>query len=515
MLEFPGGVATLGETADGWRAALADLGYPPEKTLPAQVFGFPAHAVALGPYFLDVHETTNRWWAEFCRDTGAPPPPHWVRADGEDRAASTVATSSSSRPAPVGERAKPSMQFPGMDVVPPEGWEDRPVTWVSFLEAEAFCRWCGARLPTEAEWEAAARAPGPGETALRRFPFGDRLDPAAPAANYAGARNAPRVVAANPDPPRLGGHGKKLPRLTPVGAFPEGRSAHGVHDLAGNAMELTSSPFLAYPGWSRETGPASLPMDDRESFSPDLVVARGGHFLSNDLLILSWMRRGVAREARFESVGFRRAASAVRGKDLMDAMPRKALEARLSDTGAALPDERERSRFPTLHVDDSSFYTAVRKGGWDDARGVPARARWIAASARATRSFHSTEACRGLEAGPEGLLLGWFRTDVPLARPHVPAGEYWVVYRAADDAASTGPVASGVSLRPFGTPGRIRLDEAAFLFRPFETGTTIVVDPVANAVDVTLAFIPGDDAGARLLAAFRVTAAPGALEGFR
>ncbi|HYC75991.1 MAG TPA: SUMF1/EgtB/PvdO family nonheme iron enzyme, partial [Planctomycetota bacterium] len=420
MIEVPGGKYEIGENPDVWTKVLGTLGYKADKKLPAQVYGTPRHTVTLEGFYLDRNEVTNRWWAAYCRDTGAAPPPHWVSAENPADAMKTPDPEGGPRrPAPQGRSAAPSKEFPGMAKVPAEGTEDCPVTWINYLEAEAFAKWCGARVPTEFEWEAAARAPGAGEKTRRQFPFGDLLDRAKAQVNYAAAGDDPRVKAMYEKTggvPPMGGNQKKLPRVTPVGVFAEGRSALGFNDLAGNAMEMTSSPFVAYPKWEMDKGPACLPMEDKESFSPELISARGGHFLSNDLLILTWMRRGIGREAKFESVGFRRAASKVRGKDVVEAMPAKSWEAKLSDTGEALADEKKAgSRFPRIAFEDASTYSAVKKGGWNEEKQIPARASWMVAASRTTREFSDPAKIRHLAKDLKGaVLLGWFRTDVPL-----------------------------------------------------------------------------------------------------
>jgi formylglycine-generating enzyme required for sulfatase activity len=88
------------------------------------------------------------------------------------------------------------------------------VVGVSWFEAEAYARLAGARLPTESEWERAAR----GEDG-RRYPWGDAWDPAR-AHHRGGARHT-----------------------LPVGCFPSGRSPHGLWDAAGNVWEWTADPF--------------------------------------------------------------------------------------------------------------------------------------------------------------------------------------------------------------------------------------------------------------------------------
>ncbi len=101
-----------------------------------------------------------------------------------------------------------------------------PVQHVCFFEAEAFARWSGGRLPTEAEWEKAA-AWDPATRRSRTHPWGEAL---------------PGPGRANLDQTALG--------PAPVGSYPAGASAYGVEQLLGDVYEWTSSPFSGYPGYS-------------------------------------------------------------------------------------------------------------------------------------------------------------------------------------------------------------------------------------------------------------------------
>ena len=100
-----------------------------------------------------------------------------------------------------------------------------PVAHVSWFEADAFARFDGGRLPTEQEWERAARH-DPTTGVARRYPWGDAAP--TPARANLGLRRA------GPDP---------------VGSHPSGASAYGVEQLAGDVYEWTSSPFAPYPGF--------------------------------------------------------------------------------------------------------------------------------------------------------------------------------------------------------------------------------------------------------------------------
>lgn len=157
---------------------------------------------------------------------------------------------------------------------------DYPVTFVNYDDAVAYCRFRGARLPTEAEFERAARG-----VAGRIYPWGDLYNDRA--ANHG-------RLALLPNAPDDG-----YPELSPVGAFPVGRTPEGVLDLAGNAAEWVADAYRERYGDRRPRAGAA-----------DQRVVRGGSYESAPPFLRGAARRGVARDTVSPTIGFRCARSA-------------------------------------------------------------------------------------------------------------------------------------------------------------------------------------------------------------
>ena len=160
-----------------------------------------------------------------------------------------------------------------------------PVIHVCWHEARAFCRWAGRRLPTEAEWELAASGePDPGGAGFsprkRRYPWGDDFP-------------APRR--ANLDWQAMG--------CVDVGAHPEGESAFGCRQMAGNVWEWTSSDFLPFPGFTPDPY-----KDYSQPLFGDTKVFRGGCWVTRSRLIRNNYRNYNTPDRRDLWVGFRTCA---------------------------------------------------------------------------------------------------------------------------------------------------------------------------------------------------------------
>jgi iron(II)-dependent oxidoreductase len=200
---IPGGPFTMGTSTEPW--ALDN-----ER---------PAHPVTVPGFYLDTTPVTNAAYAEFIADGGYDDPRWWPPAGWDHRQKAGLA-------APLYWRREGSgwvrTRFGVTETVPPA----EPVMHVCWYEAQAYAAWAGRRLPTEAEWEKAARY-DPATGRSRRFPWGDE-DPTPDRANL----------------------GQRHLQPAPAGSYPQGASPAGVRQLIGDVWEWTASDFLPYPGFT-------------------------------------------------------------------------------------------------------------------------------------------------------------------------------------------------------------------------------------------------------------------------
>jgi formylglycine-generating enzyme required for sulfatase activity len=203
----------------------------------------PRHRVRLSAYAMDLYEVTTGRYARFLSAGGRKPPLLWEQVDAGIHG-------------------------------------DRPVIGVDWNDADAYCRWAGKRLPTEAEWEKAAR--GSDE---RRYPWGNH-EPAPDLANYAlGARFSYSQV------------------LTPVGRYEKGKSPYGIYDMAGNVWEWMQD---WYEGNYYERSPEHDPIGPEQG---QFKVLRGGSWSELPKYLLTYGRFKLPPNTRNSYTGFRCAKS--------------------------------------------------------------------------------------------------------------------------------------------------------------------------------------------------------------
>jgi iron(II)-dependent oxidoreductase len=159
---------------------------------------------------------------------------------------------------------------------------EHPVTGVSWFEAEAYAKFAGRRLPTEAEWEKAASWDA-STGSKRRYAWGDE---------------APDAARAN--------FGRRRWGTTPVTAHPQGASAAGCLDMTGNVWEWTSTPFAGFPGFE----PFPYPEYSQEWFDGDHRVLKGGSWATSPPVLRTSFRNFFRRPFRIAFAGLRLAEDA-------------------------------------------------------------------------------------------------------------------------------------------------------------------------------------------------------------
>ncbi|HEY7598246.1 MAG TPA: ergothioneine biosynthesis protein EgtB [Actinophytocola sp.] len=228
---IPAGTFTMGTSVDPW--ALDN-----ER---------PSHDVHVDAYFIDTAPVTNSAYAEFIA-AGGYDDERWWSAEGwayRVKAGLTAPRFWKRSGGSGGDRWLRD-KFGVVEPIPP----DEPVVHVCFHEARAYAAWAGKRLPTEAEWEKAARF-DPATGRSRRYPWGDE-DPGPQHANLGQRHLSP----------------------APVGAYPAGVSPSGVHQLIGDVWEWLDTDFHGYPGF------AAFPYREYSEvfFGGDYKMLRGGSF---------------------------------------------------------------------------------------------------------------------------------------------------------------------------------------------------------------------------------------------
>ena len=198
----------------------------------------PAHEVILDAFYIDVYEVTNEEYGKYIEATGAAKPSFWENAD---------------------------FNHP-----------KQPVVGVTWKGAQKYCQWKNMRLPTEAEWEKAARGKRP-----VKFPWGDE-PPNETRLNYDNLMN----------------------KTTEVGSYPSGKSDYGVHDMSGNVSEWVQDWHdPEYYLFSPKENP---PGPKKGSYK----IIRGGNWRSNADDVSLTYRNATVPKIKNTTVGFRCVKSA-------------------------------------------------------------------------------------------------------------------------------------------------------------------------------------------------------------
>jgi formylglycine-generating enzyme required for sulfatase activity len=316
MVWVPGGEFTMGTDSD--------LGWPDEK---------PAHRVRVDGFWMDQTDVTNAQFREFVEATGyvttaeKPPdaeemlrqlPPGTPRPPKENLVPGSLVFTPTTGPVPVKGpnvhrqwwkwTAGANWRHPEGPGSSLEGRDDHPVVHVSWFDALAYAKWAGKRLPTEAEWECAAR----GGLENKPYVWGDdRPTDTNIRANLWQGRFPYRNTAAD-----------GYERTSPVKAFePNG---YGLYDMSGNVWQWCSD-WYQIDLYRQRAGQEVIvnPTGPQKSFDPrqpnaPLRVQKGGSFLCNDTYCTRYRpsaRHGCTPDTGMSHIGFRCALSASKSQE--------------------------------------------------------------------------------------------------------------------------------------------------------------------------------------------------------
>jgi formylglycine-generating enzyme len=280
----------------------------------------PAHLVQVQGFWMDQHDVTNAEFSKFIEATGYVTtaerkidwedlkkelPPGTPKPDDSALAAGALVFTQTSGPVPLNDLSAWWRWVHGANWRHPEGpessiqgRENHPVVQVSWHDAAAYAQWAGKRLPTEAEWEFAAR----GGLEAKRYVWGDEFKP--------GGKYMANTYQGQFPVKDTGEDG--FAGTSPVGSFPA--NAYGLYDMAGNVWQWCSDWYRADSNMEAASknvcrnpvGPAES-YDPGDPYSPKRVV-KGGSFLCNPDYCESYRpsaRRGTPPDTGSSHTGFR------------------------------------------------------------------------------------------------------------------------------------------------------------------------------------------------------------------
>ena len=283
MVKVPAGEFIMGSNNTGEAQAGKEFG----NAKPWYLDEHPQRKVKTPAYFLDQFEVTNGQYREFVHKAQHAPPTLWV-----DNGYILSLKMEKLAPLDVEQLRRLVTKVFHLDVDTTKmdkeqllkAVKDRlvvmdklPVTYVSWFDADAFCRWADKRLPTEMEWEKAARGPQGNE-----FPWGAEW--------AAGKSNS--------------GDESWDDGVAPVGSYPSDKSPFNVYDLAGNVSEWVDDWYKSYPG-------SDYKSDD---FGTKYKVIRGAAWGREGHYAIKLFQRGAYRfnlspDSTLADLGFRCAKS--------------------------------------------------------------------------------------------------------------------------------------------------------------------------------------------------------------
>ena len=293
----------------------------------------PAHTVYLDAYWIDQTEITNAMYSAFVADTG-------YQTDAQKGDWGWAYTGDD-----TWEKVK------GADWQHPQGprsaideMDDHPAAQMSWNDAAAYCEWAGRHLPTEAQWEKAARG-----TEGMKYPWGNQ-DAAGNLLNFADSSLGTVWANGNVD--------DEYRFTAPAGSYPDGGSPYGALDMAGNVWEWTAD-------WYAENYYANSPLENPVGpSSSDYRVMRGGSWDSPTSYVGAAIREHNTLDNRSSDFGFRCAASADEALAAAEAFPTETPGTEKPETDLAVADMMmsDIDGMVLVYVPEGEFLMGSEKG---------------------------------------------------------------------------------------------------------------------------------------------------------
>lgn len=446
LVEIPTGKVWVGSSEKEVEALLSQApGYT--RILDAQT---PQHQVELQSFWIGRYEVTNAEYLAFVEASGHQPPIHWADPKAEETARLAFAKDENDKfeaakaegrmyergkwaadlsPNPRDNWWAANWREAGYRI--PEGLERYPVVYVTYEDVQEYCSWAGLRLPTEFEFQRAAR-----KDSKSVYPWGDSWEDG----KY--------------------GNTAELRRAKPhtVGSFEDGASPFGIHDLAGNVWEWTSSPYAPYPNFRQSTYSVKVvgkpeKLSVAPSWDANQRVVAGGAYEVDKAAARTSTRRGTARSQFTGAMGFRVAASNRVGVDKATLVAENVVR-----NAAARPDG---VTYAPEHVVALDRWRVGAPGivGYDYVLFMPV-----------TEMAHNNNTDFEHASRVQVAHLGVLASNIDMLEPELPAGTYFVTYRAkgkaprvsaseADKDKDKEPAPQGDAQKPKAGKGKNKQDE--------------------------------------------------------
>ncbi|MFT4543459.1 MAG: sulfatase modifying factor 1 [Planctomycetota bacterium] len=378
----------------------------------------PQQTVRVETFHLMLTEVTNEQYAAFVKATGHKPVYEWGEEALQAAALAFMEANNTKREKakaegkPIPPRDKfdnPKKEkwweenWQAAEWAVPKGSELRPVTYVSYADAKAYAAWAGLRLPTEHEFQRAARAGG-----KSLYPWGDEwVD-----GKYAATAEI-----------------KRLKQTMPVASYPEGVSKDGIFDLAGNVWEWTDSRYAPLKGFKKNKytfgkGSNKDIIEPEPDWNDNQRVAVGGCYMGSKIVARATTRRATDRTQMTNAFGFRCAASDQQGLDIAKAIYENEVK-----SSEARPGHVKYNPTVSAAIDRwTSNHSSTPKAP-EGYKVITGYDYFVFTPAEEVPHTSSVQLGKATQIDPEHL--GYFTTNQEMTVPALSAGTYLLAYRAS------------------------------------------------------------------------------------